>query len=215
MQELNLYPQCLLHCRQVLYPLSHLGSPGCKEHHNNTLNASARDLLFNINLGDSRFACDHVRWTLSLGLWPTHMPWLGSVWDGPWDHSHRNDWLATHHLSQVGGSPDPCCRWWALRNGWSIEGDPGVSSRPVRMTLGPDYNTASNTPGTWILVSHTEGGRKHLCAPDGTTSASEGHPCQLLRAVGELLEGTAPPCYLCVASAVDASRMCAESKCGQ
>ena len=44
---------------------------------------------------------------------------------------------------------DPCCRWWGLRNGWSIEGDPGGSSRPVMMTLGPDYNTASNTPGTW------------------------------------------------------------------
>ena len=49
-------------------PLSHLGSLGCKDHHNNALNASACDVFFNTNLNDSRFACDHVCWTLSLGL---------------------------------------------------------------------------------------------------------------------------------------------------
>ena len=34
-------------------------------------------------------------------------------------------------------------------------------------------------------------------------------------AVGEILEDRALPCYLCVASAVDASKMFAENKCGQ
>ena len=37
----------------------------------------------------------------------------------------------------------------------------------------------------------------------------------LLLERSELLEGKAPPCYLCMAGAVDASRMCAENKCGQ